>query len=175
MNATGPLNLHLIHFGCAAQAEVHAHVAGAGIAHGSSYTIPLRLPICDEANPRSNAIPVGDHALQLKADPGPGRILIQQDERRLANAGDDRIHPPVVIQIPERGASVQRGRGDDLGVEAAATSIPQQKAGLPGSPTGEFFRIVVDIAVGSQHIFPSVVVEVICACTPTTVGERGCA
>src|SRR5205085_11985284 len=93
---------------------------------------------------------------------GAGRVVVQVDQR-LVLRQDQRIDPPVVVEVaggqaPAQVQGSEGGAGLRRDVGQRAVGAPQQELRRHGE--GEVGAAVGDVAVGGQDVEPAVVVDV---------------
>src|SRR6185436_18349852 len=128
-DAARPADLDLAGNPIGAQAEVHALVRGAGVAHGGRLVVVLDASgLTCQFDGYADAVAVALAAFQSELEPVPAaRRDVVQDFRRLPYHRNDHVDAAVVVEVTEGASPVRPGAlhgRSGLGRHVAEATLP---------------------------------------------------
>src|SRR5580658_9400714 len=149
---------------CRAQSEMQARIAGGKIAAGGGGKTNLSIHFDARAVP----IAIAFCTFEKDAEPVGFAAAIHKNERRTLQACRDYIHPAVIVQVAERGATAGDGFvSSRICTFKAAVVIQRKKRRLQILDRGVvFFDVVEDVSLNDEQVFPAVVIKIFEADAP---------
>src|SRR6266478_8229535 len=107
-DTAGPANLDFLYTPVRSQSEMYSTVAGGGVSNRSCCLVPLRATIfCSDTYLRPDPHPVASCSHQFQQYPViVFTRYIAKELHRSTQHGNDHVHAPIIVDIPERNPAM---------------------------------------------------------------------
>ncbi len=145
--------------------EMYRAIAGGSVADAGGHVVILRPGLGDQLDARANAVAIALGPRRAISSQCPDLAAVHPNLRILAKRGHNDVNAPVAIQVAESAAAMAGRRGR---VKPASAVSARH---FPLAPDYENRVVLIhgwfrqrnglDVSAADEHVFPSIVIEVV--------------